>query len=244
MRKDSIYNQLLEDLKPFRFDTAVAEVFDDMISRSVPGYEPVQSLSLKVAEHFAQSQTAIYDLGCSSGTTLSLLSHSSKIPQSTKIIGVDNSPSMLEKARKKLSAQNQNRVVTLECEELGTLNFERSSTVLLNYTLQFLPVKERLPLVKKIFNALAPGGALLLSEKVRCQSKELQEFVTSSHHAFKRNNGYSQLEISQKRQALEDVLVPLSLSENRNLLLEAGFDSAEPLLVSLPFATYIAIKET
>ena len=207
VKKDSIYNQILDELKPFRFDERVAEVFDDMISRSVPGYEPVQGISLKISEFFAQDESSIYDLGCSSGTTLRLLSHSTKIPSSVKIIGVDNSASMIEKARKKLDAQNESKKIELICQDLQFLKFEVSSVILLNYTLQFLPLEKRQLLLSKAFQALKPGGALLLSEKVVCQENSIQQFVTKNHHAFKKNNGYSQLEISQKRQALEDVLV-------------------------------------
>ncbi len=242
MKKDSIYNELLNELKPFRFDERVAEVFDDMISRSVPGYEPVQSISLKVSEFFAQNQSSIYDLGCSSGTTLRLLSHSTKIPSSVEIVGVDNSSSMIEKARKKLDAQNESKKIKLICDDLQSLKLEDSSVILLNYTLQFLPLEKRQLLLAKTFQALKPGGALLLSEKVVCPENSIQQFVTQNHHVFKKNNGYSQLEISQKRQALEDVLVPLSINQNCSLLAKAGFENIEPLFVSLPFATLLAVK--
>lgn len=234
--KDSIYSSPLERVSDFSFDTEVAQVFDNMISRSVPLYQEVQATTVKIAKRLAQPQSNLYDLGCASGTSLEGLAR--EITQST-IIGIDSSQAMLDKARLKLQAHTQVQLIQADiCE----CKLENASLIILNYTLQFLPIEKRLDILTRAYQALLPGGGLILSEKVSHRSETLNAVLYEMHHDFKRENGYSELEIAQKREAILNVLLPLSVEDNLDLLKRAGFKEAEIFAKWFNFASFLAFK--
>jgi len=243
MRKqDVIYASPLDEIIDFSFDEKVVEVFPDMIQRSVPGYGTLISTIGILAARYAQAGSRCYDLGCSLGAVT--LSMRQRITQpDCEIIAVDNSVAMIEQGQQLLNADKMSTVpVQMICADIQDVIIENASVVVLNFTLQFIPVDERLVLIKRIYGGLKPGGALILSEKLAFEDKESQQFLTDSHHDFKRNNGYSDLEISQKRTALEDVLIAETLNCHQQRLKEAGFGFSELWFQCFNFASIVAVK--
>lgn len=242
MKKDRIFASPIEQVKKFAFNREVAEVFDDMVSRSVPLYHEIQRMTVEIAEHFAQRGSRIYDLGCSTGTTLFLLTKAIRLP-GVQLIGIDKSDAMLRKAKERMSDSASRWNLTLKKADLdGALDISRASVVILNWTLQFVEPANRPGLLRGIFDGLADGGCLIIVEKILPDDLNLQELYTRFHHAFKRRNSYSDLEIAQKREALEKVLIPIRIEENIALVRQAGFPLIDVFFRWYNFAGLMAIK--
>jgi tRNA (cmo5U34)-methyltransferase len=217
-------------------------VFDDMVARSVPYYDEVQRLQVDLAVEFLPDrESLVYDLGCSTGTTLHLLSSHPRCPRSARFVGLDNSPAMLDKARAKLAPAG-GRVELLEADLNAGVELRPCRIVFLNWTLQFVRPLYREALIRRIFEALEPGGALFLSEKVLLSSSLLNRLYIEHYLQYKRSRGYSDAEIQRKREALENVLVPYRLEENRLMLERAGFGTIDPFFRWLNFACLLAVK--
>ena len=210
----------------FQFDDAVANVFSDMIKRSVPGYENIISMIGIFTQAHAKADTYCYDLGCSLGaSTLAILSN---LPnKQCKVIGIDNSPAMTERCKKNLEILPNEYHYEIFCQDILETKMENASLVVLNFTLQFIPQAERKPLLQRIYQALNPGGVLLLSEKITFDDACKNQLFTELHHAFKKSQGYSDLEISQKRTALENVLIPESTPTHLQRLRDVGFQQPD-----------------
>ena len=239
-KHDQIFAKEREDIKPFEFNEAVAQVFDDMVSRSVPFYHEIHRLCVDLIMRSYQGLGNIIDLGCSTGTTIELISNElKKKNQHGHFIGVDTSAPMLKLAAEKCS-QVENLV--LKQEDMCATDFNNSEVVILNYTLQFLPLEKRLSLLKKIYEGLRPGGLVIISEKIYSPSSPMQDLITDLYYDFKKRNGYSELEIAQKREALENVLVPLSAKDQVHLMVNAGFEDSEMLFRWYNFASFLGQK--
>ncbi len=239
-KKDRIYANPIAQIGGFVFDDSVAAVFSDMIVRSVPGYTMTLSLMPLIGQRYARPQSCVYDLGCSLGA--GILAISSSLPQSTTIVGIDNSQPMLDRCKSNLEDSIECRNWSLKCEDILDTRINNASIVILNFTLQFVPLEKRLALIRRISEGLRPGGALLLSEKIRFDEKSAQRDLTDLHHRFKIANGYSDLEVSQKRSSLENILVPETIFTHKSRLKEAGFDHSEVWLQCFNFASLLAIK--
>jgi tRNA (cmo5U34)-methyltransferase len=241
-KQDEIYASPLNEIIDFDFDEKVAEVFPDMIQRSVPGYGTMISTIGILAAKYAQPNSRCYDLGCSLGAVS--LSMRQRINQpDCKIIAVDNSEAMVERGMELLASDNSSRVpVEMVCADIQDIAIEDASVVVLNFTLQFIPLDQRLALITRIYQGLKPGGVLILSEKMAFEDQIKQAFHTEAHHDFKRANGYSDLEISQKRTALDRVMIPESLARHKERLRKAGFPVSEVWFQCFNFASMIAIK--
>ncbi|MEE2639733.1 MAG: carboxy-S-adenosyl-L-methionine synthase CmoA [Planctomycetota bacterium] len=238
-KTDQLFRQQHPDTGEFTFDENVAEVFDDMISRSVPLYSEVQELIPLLAERFDHDPIRIVDLGCSTGTSLVRLAE--HLPdRALELIGVDNSEAMLEQCRKKISQLGLGDRITVRQGDIRNYDFEDVSIVLMNYTLQFVSIDSRQDLLVRIRKSLKPGGVLVLSEKFVHDDVQLDRSLVELYFEYKRRNGYSELEISRKRDALENVLVPFSVRENENLLSAAGFEEVELILKWFNFGTFLA----
>lgn len=239
---DAIYASPLDEIIDFRFDERVVDVFPDMIQRSVPGYGTMISTIGILAARYAQENSHCYDLGCSLGAvTLSMRQRITK--PNCDIIAIDNSLAMIERGQQLLASDQTSAIpVTMVCADLQNVDIENASVVVLNFTLQFIPVEERLLLIKRIYQGLKPGGILILSEKIAFDEHAKQDFHIEAHHDFKRANGYSDLEISQKRSALEKVLIPETLASHQQRLKLAGFDFSELWFQCFNFISLVAIK--
>lgn len=241
---DRLFAQPLAQVPDFVFNEDVARVFPDMIKRSVPGYPAIVENLGVLAGQFAQPGTALYDLGASLGAvTQALRRHVTA--EGCRVIAVDNSAAMVSRCSEYLKAQDAMfqellPVQVIEADILQ-LNWQPASVVALNFTLQFIAPEQRLGLLKGIRQALVPGGALLLSEKLRFTDDADQTLLNDLHLAFKRANGYSELEIAQKRSAIENVMKPGSAEEHRERLLAAGFSRVVPWFQCINFASFICL---
>ncbi|MNF90725.1 tRNA (cmo5U34)-methyltransferase [compost metagenome] len=222
----------------------MVRVFPDMIKRSVPGYPTIVENLGVLAARFAQPHSVLYDLGSSLGAVTQALRRHVR-SEGCQVIAVDNSQAMVERCREYLNAQDSmfQELLPVQVTEADilALEFKPASVVALNFTLQFIAPEQRLALLTRIRQALVPGGALILSEKLRFNDIDEHALLTDLHVAFKRANGYSDLEIAQKRSAIENVMKPDSLEEHRQRLLDAGFSKVVPWFQCLNFASLIAL---
>lgn len=240
-KRDAIYAQPLGQLSDFRFDDRVAEVFPDMISRSVPGYSTMISTIGLLAGKYAQNDSRLYDLGCSLGAAcIAMKQH----VQATgaEIIGVDNSEAMVRRCQSHVDAWRGDLPVNILCADILDVELKPCSVVVLNFTLQFVEPELRAALIQKIYDALLPGGILILSEKVRHDDPTADALLVDLHHEFKRQNGYSELEISQKRAALENVMRIDTSEIHAERLSTAGFTTVQNWYRCFNFTSWFAIK--
>jgi tRNA (cmo5U34)-methyltransferase len=240
--RDSLFADSRAETTGFQFDEHVVRVFPDMISRSVPGYELVVPMIGMLARRYAQSGSKIYDLGCSLGAA-SLAMALAIREKDVEIVAVDNSNAMVGRCRQ-LVADNAAPVpVDVRLENVLDTQIEDASVVVLNFTLQFLDRGQRQDMVNRIARGLRPGGALIISEKICFENEDEQNDQTDWHHDFKRAQGYSELEIAQKRNALEDVLQPDTESRHIERLEQAGLIHTRRWFQCFSFASYIAFRE-
>jgi len=240
-RRDRLYAQPAPRLEPFCFDERVAAVFPDMISRSVPGYGFVLEAITRLARQLVQPNSLVYDLGCSLGAATLALRAGIDQP-GVACIAVDNSPAMIDRAREHVGAFRSDVPVALRLGDLREEPVENASLVVMNFTLQFVPREEREAVLQRIFDGLRPGGGLILAEKIHHQSPRLQQLVQQAHFDFKRDQGYSELEISQKRQALENVLVTETLAAHQARLTNIGFAEQAVISQHYNFMALLALK--
>ncbi|CAH8213841.1 carboxy-S-adenosyl-L-methionine synthase CmoA [Vibrio aestuarianus] len=239
--KDIIFSAPIDKIGDFTFDERVAEVFPDMIQRSVPGYSNIISAIGMLAERFVKPHSTIYDLGCSLGAaTLSMRRHIKQ--EGCKIIAVDNSPAMVERCKLHINAYRSDTPVEVIEADIREIEISDASVVVLNFTLQFLSPEDRLALLEKIYAGLRPGGILILSEKYVFEDETAHELLIDLHHDFKRANGYSELEISQKRSAIENVMRPDSITAHKTRFEQIGFSSFEVWFQCFNFGSMFAIK--
>jgi len=236
--RDKLFNSQ-GDISDFRFDESVVAVFDDMVKRSVPGYEAMIQMVGLVARTYGKDHTNYYDLGCSTGATSLSLALNNKY-KNNKLIAVDNSPQMVKECQRNLSGKIDNFQIV--CGDINDISIENASIVVLNLTLQFVDVEKRLKLIKKIFDGLIPGGVLIISEKIHFDDKENQKQLSRLHLDFKRANGYSELEIANKRQSLENILVTESKEAHLERLKSCGFSESSCHFQCLNFASFLSVK--
>ena len=239
--RDNIYVNTLDEPGQFAFDDSVASVFPDMIKRSVPGYTTIIAMTGLLAGRYAPDGSKIYDLGCSLGaSTLAMRQHVHHV--GCEIIAVDNSPAMLQRCKNIIDTDTHELPVSLVCADIQDVAIESASVVVLNFTLQFIAREERDAVIQTIFDGLQPGGIMILSEKVTFEDPHLDQLNIDLHHQFKSANGYSDLEIAQKRTALENVLRPETLNQHKQRISRAGFSSCDVWFQCFNFASLIALK--
>jgi len=241
MNKDRVFQKDISKAKDFKFGPKVANVFDDMVNRSVPFYSEMQRMMAEQAADYAKPSTDVYDLGCATGTTL--IGMNTCIGNDIRFIGIDDSQAMLEKCQAKLTEANFTRPVELRVADLNQpLEINNASVVVLCLTLQFVRPIHRERLLKNIYDGLLPGGAIILVEKILAEDSSFNRDFINYYHNYKRRNHYSDMEISQKREALENILIPYKLSENISLLRNTGFEYCEVFFKWYNFAGLIAKK--
>lgn len=236
--QDRLYADALAAVERFVFDERVAAVFPDMIRRSVPGYATVIGMLGVIAERYAQPQSRVYDLGCSLGAATAVM-RARVSAAGCRFVAIDNAPAMVTRARETFDSV-AGPAVEVQCADLCEVPIGDASVVVLNYTLQFVPPAERQALLARIRAGMRPGGVLVLSEKIKGADPEEDRRLIELHHAFKRANGYSELEISQKRAALEQVLIPETLVAHRARLQTAGFRAVDVWFQCCNFASLLA----
>ena len=242
MRKtDKVYAGKLPSVVDFVFDDHVAAVFPDMIRRSVPGYETIVALLGVIAERHLRGDCNVYDLGCSLGASICSV-HSRITDPSIRFIGVDNSAPMLAQCRNNLEGViDPERFSLLHCD-IRDVEVKNAGMVILNFTLQFLDSTDRLGLLTRIHAGMKPGGVVVLSEKVCFEDADEARLQQAMHDQFKAANGYSALEIAQKRAALENIMTPDSAAAHRERLQQAGFSQVRQWFQAFNFCSFLAFK--
>lgn len=238
---DNIYANPQQKVKDFVFDETVVDVFSDMIQRSVPGYQTIISTIGHLAQEFAQDNSTIYDLGCSLGAATLAMRRSIQ-NTNCNIVSVDNSQAMVERCLTQLNHFKSDIETQVICEDVLNLEIKQASVVVLNFTLQFIPPEQRAKLINHIYQGLQPGGILILSEKLRFDSPQIQHTLDELHLDFKRAHGYSELEISQKRTAIENVMRTDTLDIHYQRFKEAGFSNFSQWYQCFNFTSMMAIK--
>ena len=233
--QDKVFNKAI--VKQFEFDEQVASVFDDMLMRSVPFYDVVIKLSVDLLKENIKKKDKVLDLGCSTSSFLLALEQKCK---EVEYIGIDNASAMLDQARKKLLAYDSK--ITLINKDILEYPFPKVKVISAFYTLQFIRPLEREKLINKIYNALNDDGIFLFSEKLITKNKVLNKQLIDIYYDYKKEQGYTKFEIMQKREALENVLIPYTQDENEAMLKEAGFKYSELLFRWANFALFIAYK--
>lgn len=238
--KDEVFREP-QPSADFAFGEKVARVFDDMLDRSVPFYQETQRMIVELAADFAVDGTNVYDLGCSTGTTM--LNLDAVVAPGVKFIGVDYSEEMLKRCRQKLAEHGFRRQHELICADLNQgVAIQNASMVLMVLTLQFVRPLYRDTLVKSILQGLNENGCLILVEKVLGEDSMFNRLFIKYYYDLKKRHGYSEMEIAQKREALENVLIPYKLLENREMLLRSGFRYCDVFFKWYNFCGIIAVK--
>lgn len=240
--RDAIYATPQTPVADFTFDQRVADVFPDMINRSVPGYSSMIQGIGRLTQRFAQPSTILYDLGCSLGAATLAMKQRNQASDCL-IVGLDNSTAMVERCQKHVNAFRGDTPVDIRLADILAVEYEPASVIVLNFTLQFIPLEQREALLQRLFDALVPGGILILSEKVRETDTFTNDVLVDLHHEFKRDNGYSELEISQKRAAIENVMRLNSLDEHIERLRKVGFTHVQNWFRYYNFTSTFAVKQ-
>ncbi len=239
-KTDNIYKERKESIEAFTFNKQVAEVFDDMAARSIPFYNELQKMQAKIVFNYYKRNTAIYDLGCSTGNSIleinKIFKENKKIPPG--IIAVDFSEDMIEIAKNKCSHFN----IEWNCKKVEDVEFQNTSVVLSSYVLQFVAPANRKKIINEVYSALSPNGIFILSEKIYEENESIENVFTTLYHDYKLRNNYTQTEVEQKAIALENVLIPATNASYVSMLQEAGFSHITTILKYLNFTCLIAIK--
>ncbi|PID78252.1 MAG: carboxy-S-adenosyl-L-methionine synthase CmoA [Deltaproteobacteria bacterium] len=240
-KKDEIFKDGKKAPNPFEFNETVAVCFDDMVKRSVPLYNQTIDIQTELAAKFYRKETVIYDLGCSNGNFgISFLEKMKG--KSFKMVGVDNSSAMIDIYSKRLASRKKSHGINLVNKDINELELNNASVVVMNLALQFIQPELRDNLVKKIYESLCNGGIFLLTEKVSNENSAFTDTETAIYYDFKKKNGYSELEINRKREALDNVLISETSKTHIKRLLGSGFSYADIYLKWFQFTSFIAEK--
>ncbi len=246
MKRDDVFQSTASRASDFKFDAQVARVFDDMLVRSVPFYREQQYMITEIGRKLWVAGTDVYDLGCSTATTL--LNLCGVIAGPARFIGYDNSDPMLERAREKVQDGGFGDRIELRAADLNAdlsaARLENASVVTLLWTLQFIRPLRRNHLIRWIYDGLVPGGVLIVTDKILTNSSDMNRFFIDFYYDFKRRNGYSENEILRKREALENVLIPYRTEENYELFRSNGFKTVETFFQWYNFAGFMCVKST
>lgn len=238
---DALFTRPQESID-FVFNDDVAAVFDDMINRSVPGYATILSMIAVLSNRYCKPGGRIYDLGCSlGGATLAM--DAALECDNYEIFAIDNSSAMIERLKARIeNREKMSGAISVHCDDIKNVDISDASVVVLNFTLQFIQQPARDEILQKIFNGMKDGGILILSEKIEFPDAQLNALFIERYHEFKERMGYSKMEISRKRTALENVLIPETLGRHKTRILNAGFKSVDVWFQCFNFASLVAFK--
>ena len=239
--KDKIFKDPLYNIVDFSFDNKVANVFEDMLKRSIPGYSAIISAVGMLTKIYSQPNSNYYDLGSSLGASALAMRRNVAHPN-CKVIAVDNSEAMVARSKDILGMDNSTIPIEIICDDIRNFKIEKAAVVVLNYTLQFISPTNRNKIIQNIYDGMNDGGILILSEKIKFEDSELNDRQIERYHNFKRLNGYSDIEISKKKDALENVLIPDSIETHKERLFNAGFKTADVWHQTFNFMSIVAVK--
>ncbi len=240
-KKDNIFSDPINKIVDFKFDDKVANVFEDMLHRSIPGYSTIISLIGMLTKVYSKPGRNYYDLGSSLGAA-ALSMHKNIFYPKCKVIAVDNSETMINRSKKIIGQSESSVPIEFICNNIENIEIQNAAVVVVNFTLQFIDPEKRDIILKSIYNGLNKGGILILSEKIYFEDKEINERQVSRYYDFKRLHGYSEMEISQKRTALENVLIPESTEMLTGRIKQAGFSNYDQWFQLFNFVSIVAEK--
>ncbi len=239
--EDKIFEDPLYNIVDFNFDDKVANVFEDMLKRSIPGYSAIISAVGMLTKIYAKPNSNYYDLGSSLGASALAMRKNIEHPN-CKVIAVDNSDAMVKRSRDIIGMDNSKTPIDIYCDDIRNFKVENATVVVLNYTLQFISPINREKIIQNIFDGMNTGGILILSEKIIFEDKKLNARQIERYHNYKKLNGYSDIEISKKKEALENILLPDTIETHKNRLQNAGFKSADVWHQTFNFISIVAEK--
>ena len=239
--KDKIFEDPLYNIVDFDFDDKVANVFEDMLKRSIPGYSAIIAAVGMLTKIYSKPNSNYYDLGSSLGASALAMRRNITHPN-CKVIAIDNSAAMVKRSRDIIGMDKSPTPIEIYCDDIRNIQIENATVVVLNYTLQFISPINRDKIIQNIFNGMNEGGILILSEKIIFEDRKLAERQIERYHNYKRLNGYSDIEISKKKDALENVLVPDSIETHKKRLQNAGFKTADVWHQAFNFISIVAEK--
>ena len=223
----------------WKFDEQVSQNFDTHVRKSVPLYEEVQKEVVEMSEWFVRDNSIIYDLGASTGETISLLLQKHHRKNNIRYIGVEESLAMIEIARKKC---NSDTVQFLQQDIADINEFSNVDLILSLYTLQFLPLWKRKLVLQRVYNGLVEGGAFIFVEKMRAENSMFEDIWNDLYWDYKQERGLNEQQVIKKSQSLRGVLMPLTLTENLQLLSDTGFQCMDTFIKWNNFAGIVAVK--
>jgi tRNA (cmo5U34)-methyltransferase len=233
---------------PWAFDDSVTAVFDDMLQRSIPQYDVMRATVQTMGQDYVRSGRLVVDLGASSGEGIApFVAEESRrgAGESARFVAIECSPAMLAALRKRFASAIGTGIVTVFDHDLrrGLPALDgQASLVLSVLTLQFVPMEYRQQVLRSAYDALAPGGAMILVEKVLGSSASIDTQFVSHYLDNKVRNGYTEEEVDRKRLSLEGVLVPMTAPWNEEMLRNAGFAEIDCFWRWLNFAGWLALK--
>jgi tRNA (cmo5U34)-methyltransferase len=239
--KDKIFKDPLYNIVDFSFDNKVANVFEDMLKRSIPGYSAIISAVGMLTKIYSQPNSNYYDLGSSLGAS-ALAMRRNVVHPNCKVIAVDNSEAMVARSKDIIGMDNSAIPIEIICDDIRNFKIENAAVVVLNYTLQFISPTNRNKIIQNIYDGMKEGAILILSEKIMFEDEELNKRQISRYHNFKKLNGYSDIEISKKKDALENVLIPDSIETHKKRLFNSGFKTADVWHQTFNFISIVAEK--
>ncbi len=240
-KTDRLYRNPAPIYEDFNFNEQVAEVFDDMLARSVPCYSQVIGMTASLLSKFLVKGDSVFDMGCATGNTLLQLSRRLSDLE-LRFTGLDNSPAMIAKAQRKTEMFTGKQQLNFVEADIFNAGIHQGGAIILNYTLQFIRPMQRLDFLKRLYGCLRPGGILIISEKTVAADSLLNRAFIDFYLQFKKKQGYSELEIARKREALENVLIPFTIEENRKMVEQAGFSTIETFFQWFNFTSFVAVK--
>ncbi|MDH2274158.1 MULTISPECIES: carboxy-S-adenosyl-L-methionine synthase CmoA [Moraxella] len=249
-KHDTLFTTPLDKSARFSFDEEVVACFPDMIRRSVPGYGQMLAMLPILARrhclfrqntHDGKKVSRVYDLGTSLGAVSFALADKFR-PDELEIHAIDISKPMIDRAKSVVGEHYPDHDIRFELADITQMDFEPCDLIVINLTLQFLNPDARLALLQKCHDALADGGILILTEKTHLSDEQDDAWRVERYYDFKRANGYSEMEISGKRNALENVLITDTLELHHHRLQQAGFERRLTWFMFLNFASIVAFK--
>ena len=221
----------------WKFSGDTVKNFEEHIKRSIPYYEDGHKLVENLSDFFIKDDSTIYELGSSTGKLSYNLAKKHQ-HRNAKFKAIEIEKDMVKEAKKRYSQKNLEFI----CDDVVTVELEKSDFIISYYTTQFIHPKFRQNLIDKIYNSLEWGGAFVMFEKVRANDARFQDIISTLYMEYKLKNGYSADEIVSKQRSLKGILEPFSSEANKDMLKRAGFVDILSIFKYLNFEGILAIK--
>lgn len=217
------------DTGAWRFTQDVVDVFPEHVRASVPFYDAIQDLVAEAADWLLPHEGLLADLGASTGTTVDRITHRHPHRRLRAVL-YDVEKTMLDKAADNLREAPADRIeyVQARIQDAPLQHTDADLTVSL-FTLQFLPLRDRVSALRNARLAATETGALIVAEKVRPSDSRWSEIANDASHDWKAAHGIPDTAIRAKARALRGVLAPHPHSTLVQVVTAAGWCAPEVL---------------